>query len=135
MNFGKFGGDATSKAVPHGELRFIGCSKGRKSLARGSRRSAESERCETMSNLEGQLVTAALDTLHGARGLPAAEAAEKLRDFLASIGSPILNNARLSDASSALKTLVSKLEKGEPATNDDWGHAIQTMTSLASETS
>ena len=88
-----------------------------------------------MSKLESQVATAALDTLHGARGLATAEAVEKLRDFLASIGSPIPNSARLSDASSALKTLVGKLEKGEPPTNDDWGHAIQTMESLASETS
>jgi hypothetical protein len=74
-----------------------------------------------MSKLESKVATAALDTLHGARGLPTAEAAEKLRDFLASIGSPIPTSARLSDASSALKTLVGKLEKGEPPTNDDWG--------------
>jgi hypothetical protein len=85
-------------------------------------------------NLESQLATAALDTLHGARALPAAEAATKLSDFLESISAPIPTSDRLADASDALKTLVGKLESGRPATNDDWGHAIQTMESLASET-
>ena len=82
---------------------------------------------------ESQLANAALDTMHGARGLPAAEAASKLRDFLESINTPIPAGARLTDASSALKTLVDKLESGKPTSNDDWGHAIQTMESLASE--
>jgi len=85
-------------------------------------------------NLESQMATAALDTLHGARALPTTEAATKLRDFLASISTPIPNSARLADASDALKTLVGKLESDRPAADDDWGHAIQTMESLASET-
>jgi hypothetical protein len=84
--------------------------------------------------LESQLATAALDTLHGARALPAAEAATELRDFLDSISTPIPNSARPADASAALKTLVSKLETGKAATDDDWGHAIQAMESLANET-
>jgi hypothetical protein len=46
-------------------------------------------------NLEAQLATAALDTLHGSRALPAAEAATELRDFLDSISTPIPNSARL----------------------------------------
>ena len=33
-------------------------------------------------NLEAQSATAALDILHGARALPATEAARELRDFL-----------------------------------------------------
>jgi hypothetical protein len=85
-------------------------------------------------NVESQLAKAALETLHGARGLPAAEAAAKLRDFLESINTPVNEGPRLADASSALKTLVDKLESGKPTTDDDWGHAIQTMESLASET-
>jgi hypothetical protein len=84
---------------------------------------------------EGELATAALDTLNGARELPPAEAATKLRDFLNSISSPIPNSARLADASGALKTLVGKLETGVPTTDDDWGNAIDTMHSLANEES
>jgi hypothetical protein len=85
-------------------------------------------------SLESELATGALETLHGARALPAAEAAAKLRDFLDSISTAIPDGARLADASNALKNLVSKLETGRPTTNDDWGHAIQSMESLASET-
>ena len=75
-------------------------------------------------NLEAQSATAALDILHGARALPATEAARELRDFLDSISTPIPNSARLANASDALKTA---------ATNDDWGYAIQAMESLANE--
>jgi hypothetical protein len=84
---------------------------------------------------KSQLATAALDTLHGARGLPPERAAAELRDFLNSISSPLPNSARLADASSALDTLVQKLEKEGSASNDDWEKAIETMLSLANETS
>jgi len=50
---------------------------------------------------------------------------------LDSISTPIPNSARLANASDALKTLISKLETGNAATNDDWGYAIQAMESLA----
>jgi hypothetical protein len=39
----------------------------------------------------------------------------------------------MADASDALKTLISKPETGNAATNDDWGYAIQAMESLANE--
>jgi hypothetical protein len=39
-----------------------------------------------MSTGQSQLATAALETLHGTRGLPPAEATAKLRDFVDSIG-------------------------------------------------
>jgi hypothetical protein len=84
---------------------------------------------------ESQLASAALDTLHGARELPPDEATAKLRDFLNSISSPLANSARLADASVALKALVEKLEQGGSASNDDWQEAIETMLSLANETS
>ncbi len=58
---------------------------------------------------ESQLATAALDLLHGARSLPPAEAAAKLRDFLNSINTSIPNSPSLSNASGALSTLVGKL--------------------------
>jgi hypothetical protein len=84
---------------------------------------------------ESQLAAAALETLQGARGLPIAEAASRLRDFLNSISSSIPESARLADASGALKTLVRKLETGAPSTDDDWQSAIETMHSLANEAS
>jgi hypothetical protein len=81
------------------------------------------------------LTTAALDTLHGARVLAPAEAAAKLRDFLESIQTSIPDSPRLADASSALRLLVSQLEKEGAATDDDWQRAIETMLSLANEES
>jgi hypothetical protein len=86
-------------------------------------------------SIESELATAALDTLHGARGLPSKEAAAHLRDFLDSISSPVSNSNRLSGASGALKRLVDKLEAEGSASDDDWQSAIETMLSLANETS
>jgi hypothetical protein len=69
-----------------------------------------------MSTPVSQLATAALDTLHGARSLPAEDAIAQLR------------------ASDALRILVSRLETEGAATDDDWQHAIETMLSLANDT-
>jgi hypothetical protein len=82
-----------------------------------------------------QLATAALDTLHGARGLPPEEAIAKLRDFLESINTSVPDSPRLADASGALRILVSQLEMEGAATDDDWERAIETMLSFANETS
>jgi hypothetical protein len=84
---------------------------------------------------ESQLATAALDTLHGARGLPSKEAASILQDFLSSISSPIPNSDRVAEASGALKNLIKKLETDGSASDDDWQSAIETMLSLANEAS
>jgi len=84
---------------------------------------------------ESRLATAALNLLHGARTLPPAQAAAKLRDFLNSINASIPDSAGLADASGALNTLVSKLETNTPATNDDWENAIETMLSLSNQSS
>jgi hypothetical protein len=84
---------------------------------------------------ESQLATAALDTLHGARGLPSREAAAVLGDFSSSISSPLRDSARLAAASGALKNLVHKLKVDGSASDDDWLSAIETMRSLANETS
>jgi hypothetical protein len=86
-----------------------------------------------MSTPVSQLATAALDTLHGARSLPPADAIAKLRDFLESIDTSVPDSPRLADASGALKVLISELKMGEAATNDDWERAIETMLSLANE--
>jgi hypothetical protein len=84
---------------------------------------------------ESQLATAALGTLHGARELPAEDAASRLRDFLNSIASPLLNSSRLAEASGALRSLLQKLEADGSASDDDWQEAIETMLSLANEAS
>jgi hypothetical protein len=85
-----------------------------------------------MSNPVSQLAKAALDTLHGARGLPPAEAVAKLHDFLESIDTSVPDSPRFA-ASEALRTLVSQLETEGTATDDDWQRAIETMLSLANE--
>ena len=86
-----------------------------------------------MSTDQSQLATAALETLHGTRGLPPAEATAKLRDFVDSIGTILPPTARLADASDALRTLVNQLDAERAATNDAWEHAIETMLSFANE--
>ena len=45
-----------------------------------------------MSTSQNQLATAALETLHGARSLPPAEATAKLRDFADSIGTALTSD-------------------------------------------
>jgi hypothetical protein len=86
-----------------------------------------------MSTSQSELATAALETLHGARALPPAEATAKLRDFADSMGTIIPPTDRLTDASGALRTLVSQLESKRAATDDAWEHAIETMLSFANE--
>jgi hypothetical protein len=90
---------------------------------------------EVQMSTESQLAAAALDTLHGARELPAAEGAAKLRDFLNSINSHIPDSPRVSEASGALNSLVTNLEAQGSASDDDWQSAIETMLSLANDAS
>jgi hypothetical protein len=86
-----------------------------------------------MNPNQSPLATAALETLHGARGLPPVEATAKLRDFVDSIGAILPPTARLADASGALTALVNKLESEGAATDDTWEYAIETMLSYANE--
>lgn len=86
-----------------------------------------------MKSLIGEVATAALDTLQGARKLPAEQAAERLRDFLRSLDSSGTEGDRLTEASSALTALVENLEQKGVADNDAWQHAIETMVSLVNE--
>jgi hypothetical protein len=86
-----------------------------------------------MSTSQNQLATAALETLHGARGLPAAEAVAKLHDFVDSIGTILPRTAQLGDASGALRKLVDELQSQGAATDDTWEYAIETMLSFANE--
>jgi hypothetical protein len=87
----------------------------------------------SMSTNQSQLAAAALETLHGARALPAAEATARLRDFVDSIGTILPPTDRLADASGALRTLLNQLESEGAATDDAWEHAIETMLSFANE--
>jgi hypothetical protein len=86
-----------------------------------------------MCTSQSELATAALETLHGARGLPAAESAAKLRDFEDSIRTDLHPTARLVDASDALRKLINQLQSEGAATDDTWELAIETMLSFANE--
>src|SRR5580698_5087228 len=96
----------------------------------GRARAKNGQRLQRDSN---HLAKAALDTLHGARGLPPAEAVAKLHHFLESIDTSVPDGPRFAVASEALRILASQLETDGTATDDDWQHAIETMLSLANE--
>jgi hypothetical protein len=83
---------------------------------------------------ENRLAAAAINTLHSARGLPSKEAAGVLKDFLNLISS-VRPDGSEAAASDALKHLVHKLEVEGSASDDDWQSAIETMVSVANETS
>jgi hypothetical protein len=86
-----------------------------------------------MSSNQSQLATAALETLHGARALPPAEATAKLLGFVGPLGAILPSTARLADASGALTALVNKLKSDGAAADDTWEYAIETMLSFANE--
>ena len=86
-----------------------------------------------MKSSIGEVATAALDTLQGARKLPADQAAQRLRDFLQTLTSTGTDGERLAEASSALTALVEDLEHKGTADNDAWQQAIETMVSLVNE--
>lgn len=85
-----------------------------------------------MNSRQNELATAALEVLHGARGLPPAEAAAKLREFADSM-QVLPETDRLADASGALSTLIDELQSKGAATDDAWEYAIETMLSYANE--
>jgi hypothetical protein len=83
-----------------------------------------------MARINTGVVAAAIDTLHGARRLPPAEAVEKLTSFLDSLsGEP--ESKFSADAMAALDKLVTSLRQKGSAADDTWGHAIDTMVSLS----
>ena len=88
-----------------------------------------------MKNSLGEVAAAALDTLQGARKLPAEQAAQRLRDFLEMLKTSGAESDRLSEASAALTALVASLEREGEADNDTWQQAVETMVSLANEAS
>ena len=88
-----------------------------------------------MKSSIGEVAAAALDTLQGARKLPAEQAAERLCEFLQSLNASGDEGDRLVDASQALTALVDDLQQKGVAGNDAWQHAIETMVSLVNEAS
>jgi hypothetical protein len=83
-----------------------------------------------MARTNTGVVAAAIDTLHGARRLPPAEAVEKLNSFLEALSAEP-DGKFIADAKVALDKLVTSLREKGSATDDAWGHAIETMVSLS----
>ena len=85
-----------------------------------------------MSDGEKQQTSDVLQILHGARGLPPAEAAEALRPFLESMRKRASD--KLADASIAAVTeLVRSLKENHAASDDLWQDAIEATLSFANE--
>jgi len=84
-----------------------------------------------MTRINTGSVSAALDTLHGARKLPPGEAIERLHSFLDTISPPGHESRFPADARAALNSLITSLETAGSATDDVWQRAIEAMTSLA----
>ena len=81
-----------------------------------------------------QLVNDVLHTLHGARSLSPAEAVERLRPFMNTMGNRASGIDRLADASAAaVSALVQRLEADGVATDDLWEEAIESSLSFANE--
>jgi hypothetical protein len=84
-----------------------------------------------MARINTGSISAAIDTLHGARKLPPDEAIERLRSFSDTVSPPGHDGKFTTDARTALNLLVTDLEKNGSASDDVWQGAIETMTSLA----
>jgi hypothetical protein len=83
-----------------------------------------------------QLVHDVLHVLHGARGLPPAEALEALRPFMDTVRYRAFGSDRLADASvRAVSALVRGLEMKGEASDDLWENAIEASLSFANEIS
>jgi hypothetical protein len=81
-------------------------------------------------------VNGVLHILHGARGLPPAEAVKALRPFMNTMHNRTPSSDRLADASAAaVSVLVQTLEAKGVATDDLWEVAIESSLSFANEAS
>lgn len=84
-----------------------------------------------MTRINTGSVSAAIDTLHGARKLPPTEAIERLQSFLDTISTPGHSGKSALDARDAMSLLINALKEDGSAGDDVWQRAIETMTSLA----
>jgi hypothetical protein len=80
------------------------------------------------------LISGVLHVLHGARGLPCADAIDALRPFVEGTRDLTRGNDRLADAAAAaVGALVLRLEATGVATDDLWEEAIEASLSFANE--
>jgi hypothetical protein len=80
------------------------------------------------------LACGVLDILHGARGLPSAEAIAALQPFMDAMGGRVTGRDPCGDASAAaVLALVQRLDAEGGAGNDLWEEAIEATLSFANE--
>ena len=79
-----------------------------------------------------EIASAALDTLHGARGRNATHAASELRSYVNSIKSS--KHVHAADAARTLGKLVDELDMKGSASDDVWQEAIEAMATFTNET-
>jgi hypothetical protein len=117
----KTGGEAASRAAA--------ISAAHEAIGNGLRANAVPE-----DEVQPQLACDVLHVLHGARGLPWAEAVEALRPFVNTMRSRVSGSDRLADAATgAVGALVQRLEDRGIATDDLWEEAIEASLSFANE--
>jgi chemotaxis protein methyltransferase CheR len=125
----------TSPKLPHrGEVesRTAANTRAREAIGRDLRIKAGPDHEGQLPQLVGDV----LHILHGARGLPPAEAIEALRPFMNTMRNRASGTDRFADASAAaVSALVQRLEAKGAASDDLWEEAIESSLSFANETS
>ena len=86
-----------------------------------------------MSDGEKQPTSDVLRILHGARGLPPAEAAEALTPFLESMRKSDSGDALARASIAAVTELARSLKENHAASDDLWQEAIEATLSFANE--
>jgi hypothetical protein len=120
------------KTSGEAESQAAAINQAHEAIGEGLRANAEPEQEEELP----RQVSGVLHILHGARGLPCAEAIAALRPFLNKMRDRPAGSDRLGDASSAaVNALVQTLETEGVATDDLWEVAIESSLSFANEVS
>jgi hypothetical protein len=118
----------TMKTSGEAESRAAAIKQAHEAIGEGMRANA----CPDRDAQLPQLVCDVLRILHGARGLPPAEAIEALRPFMNSMRYRDFGSDGLAHASTvAVSALVQRLEAEGVATNDLWEDAIESSLSFA----
>jgi hypothetical protein len=120
------------KASGEANSRTAAISQAHEAIGQGLRANA----CPDQESQFPQLVNNVLHILHGARGLPSAEAIEALRPFVDTMRNRTSHSDRLADASAAaVAALVQTLVTKGVASDDLWEVAIESSLSFANEAS
>jgi hypothetical protein len=86
-----------------------------------------------MTDGDKQVTSDVLRILHGARGLPPAEAAEALKPFLVSMRKSRSDDSLARASIAAVTELARSLKENHAASDDLWQDAIEATLSFANE--